>query len=83
MRLRLTQHEQCMERIRCEVNGQPVDLLSASKVQNSLGEEWLVVDDPPLYRRENTVLVVLEGFELPEGYEQEGPGVSGSWPTVH
>ena len=83
LRLRLTQHEQCMERIRCQVNGQQVDLLSARKIHNALGEEWLVVDDVPLRQGENTVLVVLEGFVLPKGYQQQGPGLSGSWPTVH
>ena len=83
LRLRLTHHEECIERIRCEVNGRQVDLLSAGKISNSLGEEWLVVDDPPLQQGDNTVLVILEGFKLPQGYQQQGPGLSGSWPTLH
>ena len=83
LRLRLTGHEPCLPRIRCEVNGRRVDLLSAWKVENSLGEEWLVVDDPPLRRGENRVLVVIEGFGLPEGYEQKGPGPGAGWPTLH
>ncbi len=83
LRLRLTHHEECIERIRCAVNGRQVDLLSAGKIENSLGEEWLVVDNPPLQQGENTVLVILEGFKLPQGYQQQGPGLSGSWPTLH
>ena len=65
------------------MNGRRVDLLSAWKVPNSLGEEWLVVDDPPLRRGENRILVVIEGFDLPEGYEQKGPGPGAGWPTLH
>ena len=83
LRLRLTEHERCLPRIRCEVNGRRVDLLSARKVSNSLGEEWLTVDDPPLRRGGNRVLVVIEGFELPEGYEQKGPKPGAGWPVLH
>ena len=42
-----------------------------------------MVDDPPLRRGENRVLVVIEGFDLPEGYEQKGPGPGAGWPTLH
>ena len=83
LRLRLTEHAHCIHRIRCELNGQRVDLLSAWKIQNSDGEQWLVVDDPPLRRGDNSVLVVLEGFELPEGYDRQGPGVGAGWPALH
>ena len=83
LRLRLTGHERCLPRIRCEVNGRRVDLLPARKVANSLGEEWLAVDDPPLRRGENRVLVVIEGYELPEGYVQKGPAPGAGWPTLH
>ncbi len=83
LRLRLTGHEPCLRRIRCEVNGRRVDLLSAWKVRNSLDEEWLAVDDPPLRLGENRVLVVIEGFDLPEGYEPKGPGPGAGWPTLH
>ena len=83
LRLRLTGHERCLPRILCEVNGGRVDLLSARKVANSPGEEWLVVDDPPLRRGENRVLVVIEGSEQPQGYVQKGPEPGPDWPTLH
>ena len=83
LRLRLTDHEKSMNRIRCEVNGKLVDLSSAWKINNSHGEEWLVVDNPPLKQGENTVLVLLEGYKPPQGWVLTGSGVGKSWPTLH
>ena len=84
LRLRLTDYEQSLLRIRCEVNGEPVDLCAARKIESSSGDQWLVVDNPPIHQGENTVLVLLEGFKLPEGTTMKEPGVGGSspWPTV-
>ena len=85
LRLRLSDYEQSLPRIRCEVNGEPVDLCAARKIESSSGDQWLVVDNPPIHEGENTVLVLLEGFKLPEGTPMKEPGVGGSppWPTVH
>ena len=83
LRLRLTEYEANLARIVCEVNDQPVDLQAAWKLRNSTGEEWLVVDDPPIRRGSNTVLVVLEGWDPPNGWEQRGPGIGEGWPTLH
>ena len=72
LRLRLTDHENSMDRIRCELNGQRVDLSSARKISNSSGQEWLVIDNPPVREGENIILVVLEGLKTPD-----------PWPTLH
>ena len=78
LRLRLTDHEESMGRIRCEVNGQPVDLRSARKLANSSGEEWLVVTNPPVRQGENTVLLVLRGEQPAQGADPLEP-----WPKIH
>ena len=83
LRLRLTQHEKNLARIICHVNDQPVDLTAASTIASSQGEEWLVVDNPPVRQGMNTVLVVLEGTESPDGWELQGSGVGEGWPTLH
>ena len=83
LRLRLSEYEANLARIVCKVNDQPVDLQRASKIRNSQGEEWLVVDDPPIRQGVNTVLVVLEGSESPDGWELHPPGVGEGWPTLH
>ena len=78
LRLRLTDHEESMGRIRCEVNGEPIDLASARKITNSSGEQWLAVDNPPVQGGENTVLLVLQGERPAQGAYPKEP-----WPTVH
>ncbi len=83
LRLRLTEHEKNLVRIICHVNDQPVDLTAASTIASSQGEEWLVVDNPPVRQGMNTVLVVLEGTESPDGWELQGSGVGEGWPTLH
>lgn len=49
----------------------------------STEEEWLVVDNPPICHGDNTVLVVLEGFQAPKGTYLSGRGPAGPWPTLH
>ena len=71
LRLRLSNHEECMERIFCKVNGEEVELAAASTLQNQFGT-WLVIRDPPVQRGENLVLVGLHGLQTPE-----------PWPTLH
>ncbi len=85
LRLRLTDYEQSLHRFRCEVNGEAVDLCAAREIESSSGDQWLVVDNPPMRQGENIVLVLLEGFRLPEGTPMKEPGIGGSspWPTVN
>ena len=71
LRLRLTDHENSMDRIRCELNGQKIDLGSAHKISNSSDQEWLVIDNPRVRRGENIILVILEGLKTPD-----------PWPTL-
>ena len=82
LRLRLTEYAPNLPRIRCEVNGHRVDLRDAAKLRNSEGDEWLVVDNPPLRQGNNAVLVVLEGAEAPDEWVLKMPGVNDGWPTL-
>ena len=78
LRLRLTHVEKSLGRVRCEVNGEGVDLASAGRIRNRKGEEWLVVENPPVRGGVNSVLVVLEGKKTPE----EHTGRYAPWPTL-
>ena len=71
LRLRLTDHESSMDRIRCELNGQKIDVGSAHKISNSSDQEWLVIDNPPVRQGENIILMILEGLKTPD-----------PWPTL-
>ena len=82
LRLQLTEHEANIQRLSCEVNGKRVDLANARTISNSAGEFWLVVDDPPLKNGENTVLILLEGSQSPNGWHRTGSGVGPNWPTL-
>ena len=82
LRLRLGEHEQNLDRLCCEVNGRKFGLKDARTISNSSGGTWLVVDDPPLVNGDNTVLVVLEGIQSPNGWHRAGPGVGPNWPTL-
>ncbi len=82
LRLKLSEHEQNLDRIFCEVNGTRFDLNAARSIENSTGNSWLVVDDPPLRSGENTVLVLLEGTHSPNGWHRTASGVSANWPTL-
>lgn len=82
LRLRLTEYESNLPRIRCEVNDQRIDLYSAAKLRNSEGNEWLVVDNPPLRQGDNAVLVVLEGAEGPNEWVLKMPAVNDGWPSL-
>lgn len=78
LRLRLTHVEKSLGRVRCQVNGKPVDLSSAGRIRNRKGEEWLVVENPPVTGGVNTVLVVLDGMKTPaEHTDRYAP-----WPTL-
>ena len=78
LRLRLTHAEKSLRRVRCEVNGEEVDLSAAGKIRNRKGEEWLVVEDPPVKGGVNSVLVVLDGKKTPaEHADRYAP-----WPTL-
>ena len=84
LRLRLTEYEENLPRILCEVNNLSIDLQAASTIRNRRGDEWLVVDDPPLRRGLNRILVVLDGSTSPSSWQlQHPPGVGKSWPTLH
>jgi hypothetical protein len=81
LRLCLTDYEASMDRIRCFVNGQPVDLTAARKIQERAGRladrapagrVWLSVVNPPVREGRNDILVVIEGLKTPE-----------PWPTLH
>ena len=78
LRLRLTHVEKSFGRVRCELNGKQVDLSSAGRIRNQKGEEWLVVENPPVRGGVNTVLVVLEGEKTPA----EHTGRRAPWPTL-
>jgi hypothetical protein len=72
LRLRLTDHEKCMDRIFCKINDQTVSLDGASTIEGSQGATWLVIDNPPIQCGENQVLIGLEGLPTPD-----------PWPTLH
>ena len=59
LRLRLTDIQESFDRIRCEVNGSKLDLSSGTTLKDSRGDEWLVLDNPPVQQGINTILVVL------------------------
>jgi hypothetical protein len=82
LRLQLTEHELSLDRLSCEVNGTVFGLAAARTIENSAGETWLVVDDPPLRAGDNSVLVILEGTHSPNGWHLIGPGVGPNWPTL-
>ena len=78
LRLRLTHVEKSFGRVRCEVNGNRVDLSTAGRIRNRKGEEWLVVENPPVKGGVNSVLVVLDGKKTPaEHTDRYAP-----WPTL-
>ena len=64
------------------MNDQRIDLYSAAKLRNSEGNEWLVVDNPPLRQGDNAVLVVLEGAEGPNEWVLKMPAVNDGWPSL-
>jgi hypothetical protein len=66
LRLRLVDADHVTDRLRFEVNGQPLAFAPSRRLSNSRGEEWLVFDDPPLKEGVNTVLLLLEGMVTPE-----------------
>ena len=72
LRLGLAEYEASMSRIRCEVNGVRVDVSSARRIRSQAGEEWLVLENPPVKEGVNTILVVLERMQTPD-----------PWPTLH
>lgn len=82
LRLKLSEHELSLDRLSCEVNGTGFELSAARTIENSDGESWLVVDNPPIVKGENTVLVLMEGTNLPVGWHRTGPGVGENWPTL-
>ncbi len=82
LRLKLSEHELSLDRLTCEVNGTKFGLSAARTIENSAGDSWLVVDDPPLIKGENAVLVLLEGSHSPAGWYRSGPGVGPNWPSL-
>ncbi|MAE66952.1 MAG: hypothetical protein CMJ18_22055 [Phycisphaeraceae bacterium] len=66
LRLRLTDHEDCMDRIVCEVNGERVDLNDRPTVSNRWDDTWIQVDDAPVVQGGNNVLVALDGHQVPD-----------------
>ena len=72
LRLRLTDYEKVMGRIHCLVNGSVMELTNAPTVSNSTGQEWLILDNPPVHKGVNRIAVMLTGLRTPE-----------PWPTLH
>ena len=72
LRLRLTEHEECIDRIICRINGRDVAIAGSPTIQNQWGNTWLLIDDPPVRRGDNQILVGLDGLETPA-----------PWPTLH
>ena len=66
LRIRLVNHENYMDRIVCEVNGRPVSLDLNKKIANQWDDTWLVVDDPPVVKGDNEILLVLDGIRTPD-----------------
>ncbi|MBI86244.1 MAG: hypothetical protein CMJ81_23860 [Planctomycetaceae bacterium] len=66
LRLRLTDHEQSMDRVLCEVNDYSVNLHTARTIANSKGQQWLVLDNPPVREGRNRILLVLDGIRTPD-----------------
>ena len=71
LRIRLIDHEGCIDRIRCRVNGQAIDFNPDRQVKNQWDETWQVFDNPPVRRGGNTVFLALDGAKTPN-----------PWPTV-
>ncbi len=72
LRLHLTEHEACLDRIICRVNDQDVSIAGGPTIENERGNTWLLIDDPPVQRGDNQVLLGLDGLETPD-----------PWPTLH
>ena len=71
LRLRLTDHEACMDRIFCKINNQDISLERATKIENQFGS-WLVTKNPPVQRGKNFILMGLTGIQTPN-----------PWPSLH
>ena len=71
LRVRLVGHENYMDRVICEVNGQRVSLDLSRKIANQWDDTWLIVDNPPVKQGDNEILLVLDGIGTPD-----------PWPTV-
>jgi len=72
LRVRMTNHENSMDRMRCLINDRPFDFKPCGTVKNRWGDTWMVFDNPPIRCGVNTVLLVLDGIKTPD-----------PWPTVH
>ena len=72
MRVRMTDHEEHMKRIHCEVNGKEFVFEPKGSVKNSSGYEWMVFDSPPVKNGNNSILLVLDGLSSPD-----------PWPVLH
>ena len=72
LRLRLSEHEACLDRIVCRVNDQDVSVIGAPAIENQWGNAWLLIDDPPVHQGANQVLIGLDGLVTPD-----------PWPTLH
>ena len=72
LRLRMKEHDPHMGRIVCEVNGRRVGLTDRPTIRNRWDDRWIVVDDPPVVQGVNTILLALEGEQIPD-----------PWPTLY
>ena len=66
LRLRLSDHEQAMDRIRCEINGRALDLSPSGSVSNGQEQTWMIFDSPPLRVGDNSILLMLDGVKTPD-----------------
>ena len=71
LRVRLVDHEKCMDRIVCKINGKPVELNGAPTISNRWADTWICVANPPIVSGRNTILILLDGHKNPD-----------PWPSV-
>ena len=72
VRLRAEDLDPLLDRLHLEINDCVVSLDSAGRLENSRGDWWYVLDDPPLRQGINTIMLLLTGTETPPD----------PWPTV-
>ena len=71
LRIRLLDHEGCFDRISSRLNGTEIALDPKCTIENSKGDSWIVVENPPVTAGVNRILLLLEGERTPD-----------PWPTV-
>ena len=65
LRVRLVDHEQCVDRIVCEVNGTRVELDPSRTIKNQWDDTWVIADGVPIRKGENRIFLAVRGAAAP------------------